>query len=165
MNLVHKLRQADLRGLVLPLAVITFFAAFIPIIGAVSAGALAVVIALVTNGLTNALLVLALEVGVEDRGDALRADPGQGVDLARQPGTGLLVVGDVGAQHLDRHGAAALVEGQVDGAHATLPQLLEHAVGPDRVVVRHTGLSGLVRGRVAPEQLRRHAPQRRRPSL
>ncbi len=42
------------------LAVITFFAGFIPIIGAFTAGALAVVIALVTNGFTNALLVLAL---------------------------------------------------------------------------------------------------------
>ena len=42
------------------LAVITFFAGFIPIIGAVTAGALAVVIALVSNGFTNALLVLAL---------------------------------------------------------------------------------------------------------
>ena len=42
------------------LAVITFFAGFIPIIGAVAAGALAVIIALVSNGFTNALLVLAL---------------------------------------------------------------------------------------------------------
>ena len=42
------------------LAVVTFFAGFIPIIGAVTAGALAVVIALVSNGLINALLVLAL---------------------------------------------------------------------------------------------------------
>ena len=42
------------------LAIVTFFAGFIPIIGAVTAGALAVVIALVSNGLINALLVLAL---------------------------------------------------------------------------------------------------------
>ena len=42
------------------LAVITFFAGFIPIIGAVTAGVLAVVIALVSNGFVNALLVLAL---------------------------------------------------------------------------------------------------------
>lgn len=46
--------------LALALAVITFFGGFIPIIGAFTAGALAVVVALVTNGLTNALLVLAL---------------------------------------------------------------------------------------------------------
>lgn len=42
------------------LAVITFFAGFIPIVGAFTAGALAVIIALVSNGLTNALLVLGL---------------------------------------------------------------------------------------------------------
>lgn len=49
----------------LALAVITFFAGFIPIVGAVSAGALAVIIALVTNGLTNALLVLVLILAVQ----------------------------------------------------------------------------------------------------
>lgn len=49
----------------LALAVITFFAGFIPIVGAFSAGALAVIIALVTNGLTNALLVLLLIVIVQ----------------------------------------------------------------------------------------------------
>lgn len=42
------------------LAIITFFAGFIPIVGAISAGVLSVIIALVSNGLTNALLVLAL---------------------------------------------------------------------------------------------------------
>lgn len=49
----------------LALAVITFFAGFIPIVGAVSAGALAVIIALVTNGVTNALLVLVLILAVQ----------------------------------------------------------------------------------------------------
>ncbi|ALC06858.1 permease [Corynebacterium deserti GIMN1.010] len=49
----------------LALAVITFFAGFIPIVGAVSAGALAVIIALVTNGFTNALLVLVLILAVQ----------------------------------------------------------------------------------------------------
>ncbi|MDP4361099.1 AI-2E family transporter, partial [Escherichia coli] len=43
----------------------TFFASFIPIIGAVTAGALAVIIALVSNGLTNALLALALIIIVQ----------------------------------------------------------------------------------------------------
>jgi len=47
------------------LAVITFFAGFIPIVGAFTAGALAVIIALVTNGVTNALLVLALIILVQ----------------------------------------------------------------------------------------------------
>lgn len=47
------------------LAVITFFAGFIPIIGAFTAGALSVVIALVSNGLTNAIFVLILVVAVQ----------------------------------------------------------------------------------------------------
>ena len=47
------------------LAVITFFAGFVPIIGAVTAGALAVIIALVSNGLTNAILVLVLIIVVQ----------------------------------------------------------------------------------------------------
>lgn len=47
------------------LATITFFAGFIPIIGAITAGTLAVIIALVSNGLTNALLVLGLIILVQ----------------------------------------------------------------------------------------------------
>src|SRR3954471_19441638 len=51
--------------LVLPLAVLTFFGAFIPIIGAFVAGAFAVLIALVSNGVTTALIVLAIVVAVQ----------------------------------------------------------------------------------------------------
>ena len=51
--------------LALALAVFTFFGGFIPIIGAFTAGALAVIVALVTNGMTNALLVLGLIVLVQ----------------------------------------------------------------------------------------------------
>jgi predicted PurR-regulated permease PerM len=51
--------------LVLPLAVITFFAAFVPIIGAFVAGGFAVLIALVSNGFTTALWVLAIVVVVQ----------------------------------------------------------------------------------------------------
>lgn len=47
------------------LAVITFFAGFIPIVGAFSAGALAVIIALVTQGPTTAIFVLVLIVAVQ----------------------------------------------------------------------------------------------------
>ncbi len=39
--------------LALPLAVLTFFGAFIPIVGALTAGILSVLIALVTNGFTT----------------------------------------------------------------------------------------------------------------
>jgi predicted PurR-regulated permease PerM len=51
--------------LVLPLAVLTFFAAFVPIIGAFVAGAFAVLIALVSNGFTDALIVLIIVILVQ----------------------------------------------------------------------------------------------------
>jgi predicted PurR-regulated permease PerM len=51
--------------LVLPLAVITFFGAFVPIIGAFVAGGFAVLIALVSNGVTTALIVLGIVVLVQ----------------------------------------------------------------------------------------------------
>lgn len=47
------------------LAVITFLAGFIPIVGAFTAGALAVLIALVANGLTTAIIVLVVIVLVQ----------------------------------------------------------------------------------------------------
>ncbi len=45
--------------LALPLTVITFLAAYVPYLGAISAGAAAVLIALVAQGFTSALIVLA----------------------------------------------------------------------------------------------------------
>ncbi|MCP9956209.1 MULTISPECIES: AI-2E family transporter [Streptomyces] len=51
--------------LVLPLAVLTFVSAFVPIVGALFAGLVAVLIALVYNGLTDALIVLVLIVVVQ----------------------------------------------------------------------------------------------------
>ncbi|MGW3667827.1 AI-2E family transporter [Streptomyces sp. NPDC005141] len=51
--------------LVLPLAVLTFVTAFVPIVGAVFAGFVAVLIALVSNGLTDALIMLAIIVVVQ----------------------------------------------------------------------------------------------------
>lgn len=51
--------------LVVPLAVLTFFAGFIPIVGAFTAGLLAVLVALVNGGLTDALLALLVVVGVQ----------------------------------------------------------------------------------------------------
>ena len=51
--------------LVLPLAVLTFVAAFVPIIGALFAGAVAVLIALVFNGWVEALIVLGIIIVVQ----------------------------------------------------------------------------------------------------
>jgi len=51
--------------LVVPLAFLTFVAAFLPLVGAFAAGALAALVALVTKGLTTALLVVGLTVLVQ----------------------------------------------------------------------------------------------------
>ena len=48
-----------------PLAIITFFGGFIPIVGAFTAGALAVLVALVANGFTTALIVLGVVLAVQ----------------------------------------------------------------------------------------------------
>lgn len=50
--------------LVIPLSALVFLAAFIPIIGAVVAGTVAVLVALVANGFIAALIVLAIVIGV-----------------------------------------------------------------------------------------------------
>ena len=51
--------------LALPLAVITFLGGFIPIVGAFVAGALAVLVALVSNGFTAAVIVLLIVLAVQ----------------------------------------------------------------------------------------------------
>ncbi|GGK91942.1 AI-2E family transporter [Planomonospora parontospora subsp. parontospora] len=51
--------------LAFPLAFLTFLLAFIPIFGAVTAGAVAVLVALVSNGVSDALLVLAAVILVQ----------------------------------------------------------------------------------------------------
>ena len=51
--------------LVVPLAALIFLAAFIPVIGAVVSGVIAVLVVLVANGLVPALIVLAVVIGVQ----------------------------------------------------------------------------------------------------
>ncbi|MGH3693541.1 MAG: AI-2E family transporter [Pseudonocardiaceae bacterium] len=51
--------------LVVPLAALTFLAAFIPVIGAVISGVLAVLVVLVAKGLIPALIVLGVVIGVQ----------------------------------------------------------------------------------------------------
>jgi len=90
--------------LVLPLVVITFFAAFVPIIGAFVAGGFAVLIALVSDGFGTALWVLAIVVVVQQvegnvlqpilQGRGLKLHAGV-VILAVTAGTGL--AGIIGA--------------------------------------------------------------------
>ncbi len=51
--------------LALPLAVLTFLGGFVPIVGALIAGSLAILVALVTEGTTAALIVLAIVIAVQ----------------------------------------------------------------------------------------------------
>jgi predicted PurR-regulated permease PerM len=51
--------------LAIPLAIVTFLASFFPIVGAVVAGALAVLVALAFEGLVTALMLLAVVVAVQ----------------------------------------------------------------------------------------------------
>lgn len=51
--------------LVVPLAFLTFVAAFLPLVGAVVAGALAALVALVTKGVTTALIVVGITLLVQ----------------------------------------------------------------------------------------------------
>lgn len=58
--------------LVLPLAVLTFFSAFFPLVGAFTAGLIAALVALVSNGLVAALIVVAIITAVQQiEGDVL----------------------------------------------------------------------------------------------
>jgi predicted PurR-regulated permease PerM len=50
--------------LVVPLATLVFLGAFIPIVGAVVAGTVAVLVALVANGFVTALVIMAIVIGV-----------------------------------------------------------------------------------------------------
>ena len=78
--------------LVIPLAVLTFFGAFIPIIGAFVAGAFAVLIALVDQGLTTALIILGIVLLVQQiEGNVLQPIiQGRGFNL--HPGIVILAV-------------------------------------------------------------------------
>ncbi|HEV2768065.1 MAG TPA: AI-2E family transporter [Acidimicrobiales bacterium] len=78
--------------LVLPLALLTFFAAFFPLVGAVAAGAVAVLVALVTGGLSQALLVLGLVVLVQQVESNVLAPMVLGRAVALHPVVILLVL-------------------------------------------------------------------------
>jgi len=51
--------------LAIPLAILTFFGGFVPIVGAFVVGAVAVLVALVSNGVTGALIILAVILVVQ----------------------------------------------------------------------------------------------------
>jgi putative heme transporter len=58
--------------LVIPLAILTFFGAFFPLVGAVIAGILAALVALVSEGVVAALIIVAVTIAVQQiEGDVL----------------------------------------------------------------------------------------------
>lgn len=78
--------------LALALAVLTFFLSFIPIIGAVVAGALAVLVALVTQGVSTAIWVLAVVLLVQQIEGNVLQPALQGRSMQMHPGVILLAV-------------------------------------------------------------------------
>ena len=90
--------------LALPLAVAVFFGAFVPLVGATVAGALAALVALVSNGFVTALIVVAVVVAVNQLEGDILAPVVLGQALSLHPlaillalSAGTIVAGIVGA--------------------------------------------------------------------
>lgn len=83
--------------LAIPVGVFTFLMAFIPILGAIAAGAMAVLVALATGGTTAALVVLAVVVVVQQLDNDLLAPLVYGRSLEMHPVIVLLAVAGGGA--------------------------------------------------------------------
>jgi predicted PurR-regulated permease PerM len=91
-------------SLALPLAVIVFFGAFVPLVGATTAGVLAALVALVSNGPTTALIVVVVVILVNQLEGDLLAPIVLGRSLSLHPlvillalAAGTIVAGIVGA--------------------------------------------------------------------
>ncbi len=74
---------------------------------------------------------LHVDVGGDQPGDAAAPDPGGGGDLAGEAGAELLVLGQLGADQLERDLLALAVGAQVDHAHAARAEPPVQAVGAD----------------------------------
>lgn len=79
-------------SMALPLALLTFLGAFVPILGATVAGALATLVALAANGPTDALLVLAAVIAVQQIEGNLLQPLIMGKALRLHPAVVLVVV-------------------------------------------------------------------------
>ena len=80
-----------------PVAILTFFAAFFPIVGAVVAGAVATLVTLTTAGFSSALIVLVIVVGVQQLDNDLLAPVIYGQTLKLHPAVILIVLTGGGA--------------------------------------------------------------------
>lgn len=90
--------------LALPLAVVVFFGAFVPLVGATVAGGLAALVALVSNGFVTALIVLAVVVAINQLEGDILAPYVLGQALSLHPlaillalSAGTIVAGVIGA--------------------------------------------------------------------
>ncbi|HWM21412.1 MAG TPA: AI-2E family transporter [Ilumatobacteraceae bacterium] len=79
-------------GLVVPVMLLTFAAAFIPIIGAIAAGVVAILVALVTGGTVAALIVAVVALVVQQLDNDVLAPIIYGRSLSLHPVTVLLSV-------------------------------------------------------------------------
>ncbi|HVE96588.1 MAG TPA: AI-2E family transporter [Pseudonocardiaceae bacterium] len=139
--------------LVVPLAALTFLAAFIPVIGALVSGVVAVLVVLVANGVAPALIVLGVVIGVQQlEGNVLqpllmgRAVQLNGVAVVLAVAVGSVLAGIAGALlavpllAMLNSGARALVSKDVEGAQrsdlaadAPMDPLIARPAGkPDR---------------------------------
>lgn len=132
--------------LVLPLAALTFLAAFIPIVGAVVSGVVAVLVVLVTNGPVPALIVLGVVIGVQQlEGNVLqplllgRAVKLNGMAVVLAVAVGSVVAGIAGAVlavpllAMLNSGIRVLVSENVkpgDGSHSVDVNVDADGVGP-----------------------------------
>lgn len=95
--------------LALPLAILTFFAAFIPVAGATAAGGVAILVAWATGGSTDALITLAIVVGVQQFEGNVLEPMVMGRAVPMHPAAVLLVV------------TAGALLGGIAGAFAAVP--------------------------------------------
>jgi len=114
-------------ALAVPVAVITFFAAFVPFAGAVVAGAVAVLVTLVTAGFSEAVIVLVVAVLVQQFDNDLLAPVVFGRSLELHP---LVILGAIvaGSTLFGAFGAVLAVP-----VSAVLINVLAEARNDDRV--------------------------------
>lgn len=129
--------------LVIPLTALVFLAAFVPIVGAVVSGSVAVLVVLVANGLIPALIVLGVVLGVQQlEGNVLQPlILGRAVQLNALAVVLAVTVG-------------AVLAG-IAGALLAVPLL----------AALNSGIRSLTRDEAAPEQVDPQAPAQARPDL
>lgn len=118
--------------LAIPLAVLTFFAAYIPIIGAFVSGALAVLVTLVTNGTGDAIWALVIVVAVQQLEGNVLSPMLQGKNMNLHPAVVLLSV-TAGGSLFGIMGALLAVPTVATAAEVLryINERIDDAVGPE----------------------------------